>query len=301
MTPVRSLLAGALLALFAGLAGIAVSAGFAAPPRALAPAVAPPPAALELLSAYNARDFGTPGWRRVRLELKNDTTITRTFSILHLWRQQGEELRSLVLLESPPGLRGTDYLLIESAKLPVGMALFLHLPAGQRGVLTIKPSRFEQGLLGSDFSYSDLRWRVPTAGYRLAVVGSSTLLGRPVWEIEAEPTTPALRDSTSWGLIHYYLCEKPSLLLGADYYRQRGAPPAKRLRIVSFEQRGKVWTPTRMVMEISPRRSSLLSLAESGFGAGPTQPELFLPEALPKNADRLLRSGPQVLIQGQVR
>jgi hypothetical protein len=266
-------------------------------PAAKAPVAAVRPSALDLCKAYNARDFGSPGWRRVILELKNDGKTTRTFSILHLWRQQEEdEIRSLVLLESPPGLRGTDYLLTESPRLPVGMELFLHLPAGQRQVLTIKPSRFEQGLLGSDFSYSDLRWRLPIAGYRLSMLGATTLLGRPVWEVEAEPTTPELRDSTSWGLTHYYLSASPPLLLGADYYSRRGTPPARRLRILSFEQRGKVWTPTRMIMEISKNRSSLLTLRESGFGTGPTQPNLFRPDALPGNADRLLRQGPQGMV-----
>jgi len=255
----------------------------------VAASAAPPPSALELCKTYNARDFGSPGWRRVALELKNDDKVVRTFSILHLWRQEGDEVRSLVVLESPPGLKGTDYLLIERLRPPIGMELFLHLPAGQRQVLTVKPSRFEQGLLGSDFSYSDLRWRIPTAGYRLTLVGAANLAGRPVWQIAAEPATPEVRDSTSWAVVHYYLSRESPLLLGADYYRQRGAPPEKRLRVLSFEQRGKVWTPTRMLMEVSRTRSSILTLKGAGFGTGPTQPELFRPEMLPQNADRLLR------------
>src|SRR6185436_9346734 len=97
------------------------------------------PTAESLIQTYNARDFGSPGWRRIFLELKHNSQVTRTFSILHLWKQGPLEVRSLVHLEAPAGLKGTNYLLLENAQLAHGMELFLYLPSGRRRVLTVKP------------------------------------------------------------------------------------------------------------------------------------------------------------------
>lgn len=260
----------------------------------VAPAAGPPapaPSAERLVHDYNARELGAPGWRRVSLNLVTGGQVTRRFSILHLFAWQGAELSSLVVLEAPPGLRGTDYLLIEGSHDAAGMKLFLHLPAGEERVLSITPSRFEEGLLGSDFTYSDLRWLIPTDGFRFRLAGSATLLGRRVWVIDAEPVRAEVRESTVWAVVRYYVATAPDLLLGADYYRQRQASPAKRLRVEAVEQRGRVWTPTRMVMEVSASRSSVLTLGETGFGKGPVGPELFAPEALARNAARLLAAG----------
>lgn len=255
------------------------------------PAAAPAPAAERLIHDYNARDIGAPGWRRVSLNLETGGRVTRRFSILHLFGRQGTEIRSLVVLEAPPGLRGTDYLLIEGTHDPAGMKLFLHLPAGEERVLSILPSRFEEGLLGSDFTYSDLRWLIPTDGWRFRLAGSTTLLGRTVRVIEAEPVRAEVRESTVWAVVRYYLATAPDLLLGADFYRQPNASPAKRLRVEAVERRGRVWTPTRMVMAVSASRSSVLTLGETGFGEGPARPELFVPAALARNAARLLAEG----------
>lgn len=248
------------------------------------------PNANTLVQAYNARNFGSPGWRRIYLELKNHGKVTRTFTILHLWRQQAGEVRSLVLLEDPVNLRGTNYLLAESGRQEgSGMALSLFLPSGKRRVLTIKPSRFDEGLLGSDFSYSDLRWTIPEHGLTLA--GSTKMLGRPVWAIDGRP---ANREGGSWSRIRYYIARDPLILLGADYFRDGQQSPFKRLRIQGIKRIDGVWTPTAMVMSLTRNRSSVLTLKEVGFGAARYAEDLFDSEHLPAYGDRL-RSGRAVV------
>ncbi|HEY2291035.1 MAG TPA: outer membrane lipoprotein-sorting protein, partial [Thermoanaerobaculia bacterium] len=187
-----------------------------APPRS---AAISRPTAESLVGGYNARDFGSPGWRRIFLELKSGPRVTRAFTILHLWSQAQSEVRSLVHLEAPPGLAGTNYLLIESPRLDHGMDLFLYLPAGQRQVLRVKPGRFDEGLLGSDFTYRDLLWQIPTGGYRLRLADKTRMLDRDAWGVDAEPTTPEAAETSSWSRIRYYLTQDPPLLLGADFFR----------------------------------------------------------------------------------
>lgn len=263
----------------------------AAPLARAAPAT-PTPSAAAIVESYNARNFGSPGWRRIVLELKDGEKVTRSFTILHLWQREGSEVRSLVLLEEPVNLRGTNYLLLESLREGTevaGMKLHLFLPAGKRRVLTIRPSRFDEGLLGSDFSYSDLRWVIPAPELRLSLAGTERMLGRPVWVIEA---VPLRQEDFLWSRIRYYIGRDPAILLGADFYGANGDRPAKRLRIEGVRQIGETWTPTRIVMKLAGRRSSVLMLAEAGFGTMKYAPDLFLPDNLPTHGDRLRAGRP---------
>jgi hypothetical protein len=260
----------------------------------------PPPSAAAIVAAYNGRNFGSPGWRRIFLELKNGAAVARTFTILHLWRQEGDEVRSLVLLEEPVNLRGTNYLLVESLEGgATGMQLSLFLPAGKRRVLTIRPSRFDEGLLGSDFSYSDLRWAIPAGSeYRLDLRGTTGLAGRTAWVVEAQPVGAAI---SRWSRIRYFIARDSSLLLGADYYRGGERRPTKSLRVEEMKQIEGVWTPVRMMMRLAGGRSSVLTLKEAGFGSGRFPPDLFVADNLPLYGDRLQAGDPVVELAPGVR
>lgn len=268
------------------LVGGAVAAGAEA-------ATAHDPEAAEIVARYNDRDFGAPGWRRIYLELKDGATVTRTFTISHLWRERDDEVRSLVALEEPEGLRDTSYLLIERGAVAGGMELYLHLPAGRGRVLEILPSRFDEGLLGSDFSYSDLRWRIPTDGRRLLAAERTTLEGSPVWAIDAVPVEDASARSSVWDLIRYYLSEDLQLLVAADYFGgPRGSSldaerPAKRYRVAGSKVVDGIATPTRIEMWVDDRRHSVLTLLGENFHLEPYPPDLFVPERLPLVGEQL--------------
>src|SRR5260221_221250 len=44
------------------------------------------PSAAELIDKYNSRDLGSPGWRRVSMELLTEGALTRSFTVLNIWR-----------------------------------------------------------------------------------------------------------------------------------------------------------------------------------------------------------------------
>jgi hypothetical protein len=244
------------------------------------------PTALEVVTAYNIRPIGSPGIRRVRLEIWNDTQLSRAFTIRNAWRRlDNKNVQTVFLLDAPAGLAGTAYLLEEnngSIVAPISVSLFL--PAGRRRVLSLDSARLDEGLLGSDFGYSHLVWLIPTDGVEFTMIGSVDVEGEPCWKIGARAGKSARL--TSSHALTYYLHRERALLIGADYGDGETSvgEPSRRLRVESYRQVGSAWTPTRMRMESASGRSVLL--LESIDELSVDHPALFQRENLPVLADR---------------
>jgi hypothetical protein len=173
------------------------------------------------------------------------------------------------------------------------MEVFLHLPAGRRRVLSIQPSRFDEGLLGSDFGYRDLRMKIPTAGYQLRLLERRRLLGRNAWAIEALPVHAETRAASSWGRSVYYLAETDTVLLGADHFKTAtDREPGKQMRVQGIRRIEGAWTETLITMTSSEGRSSVLSLLDFHAAVPELDTTLFLSEILPTVAERILRLQP---------
>ena len=240
---------------------------------------------LKIVADYNARNFGNPGWRRVSMELMTDGVVTRSFTVVNLWRSDGGVVRTLFLLEEPKGLSGTNYLLEEERSGLPDMRVYLFLPAGERRVLEVAPSNFPEGLLGSDFSYSDLRTQLPIKGYHFTLKGQTSLLNKPAWVIEAEPTTAQTREIFPWSAANLYLARDFPFLLGVDFYDKAesgaGASPlVKQMRVQGLKQINGVWTATRITMWGRDKRASVLTLMDAGFNSAEITPDLFSPKEL---------------------
>jgi hypothetical protein len=254
------------------------------------------PAALAVLSAYNRRDLGSPGRRHVLLELLTGSEVTRTFEVENAWARAADGVSTLFLLTEPRGLRGTSYLLTEAGERQADMRVSLYLPAGQRQVLTLSPDNHDEGLLGSDFTYNDLRMQLPLGGYAYEVAGQTVLLGRHCWVVGAKPVTPDAARAVAWRSARLYFASDFPFLLGADYYDTAGDrldehQALKRLRVESVEQRAGVWTATRITMHGRDGRSSVLTLTDAAFGLAETRPELFSPANLASVAEQVRAGG----------
>lgn len=244
------------------------------------------PDALSLVSSYNARDCGGPGWRSVTLELLNGSEVTRTFTVANLWECDGARGRTLFHLEAPAGLKGISYLLSEGDAETEGVRVHLFLPAGERRVLEVSASDFEDGLLGSDFAYSDVRLRLPAAGYEFSLAGQGSLSGQSVWVVEARPSAPATRRGVPWHRARFYLARDFDFLLGADY-SDADARVYKRMRVETFRREGGAWTATRMVMYGAGGNASVLTLNAARFGLPKFAPHVLTPEALPSAGENI--------------
>lgn len=247
------------------------------------------PTEKELVSAYNSRNLGSPGWRKVSLDLITDTHVTNSFTVINLWHQFENEVRTLFLLEEPAGLKGTSYLLQEKTVSSPEMQVHLFLPAGERRVLAVGQDNFDEGLLGSDFTYNDMRMLLPETGWRYRLTGQTRLAGETAWVVEAVPTSDQL---SVWSLIRLYLARDFQLLLGADFHelvdRKTGqSSVSKQMRVQSFKQKNGVWTATQMVMSSLQKRFSVLMLKEAEFSVPQSDPSLFSPDQLPNLATRI--------------
>lgn len=248
-------------------------------------AAAPDP--LALIAAYNARDCGGPGWRRVEIELLNGAEVARAFTVVNLWECERARARTLFYLEAPAGLKGTSYLLSEEEAAAAGedVRVHLYLPAGERRVLEVSAADFGEGLLGSDFAYSDVRLRLPAAGYEYGLLGRGRLSGLAVWVIEARPSAPATRRQVAWRRARFYLAQDFPFLLGADY--SDGAETVfKSMRVESLRREGRAWTATRIVM-YGGGNSSVLTLKAVRFGLPGFAPHVLTPEGLPSAEENL--------------
>lgn len=248
-----------------------------------------------LLKAYNTRNFGSPGWRRVSLDLITNGETSRSFTVINLWKDERGEVRTLFLLQEPQGLSGTNYLLAEykaGVEVP-DMKVYLFLPAGQRQVLEIEPSKFNEGLLGSDFTYTDLRMQLPTRGYNYRLAGQCRLHNEPTWVIEAEPASEVARQSSTWVLARFYLAQNFQFLLGADYYSESeeegGKRLSKRMRVETYEQANNVWTATEIRMFTDEDHYSILKMKDAHFTLSSLDSQLFQTQTLPLLADDLRR------------
>jgi hypothetical protein len=250
------------------------------------------PSVAKLVDDYNARNLGSPGWRRVLMELMTDGVVTRAFTVVNLWRSDNNSVRTLFLLEEPQGLSGTNYLLQEERNTLPDMQVHLFLPAGERRVLEVAPSNFSEGLLGSDFSYHDVRMQLPIKGYRYSLKGQASLLNESVWVVEAEPSIDQTRETSSWSTAHLYLARNFPFLLGADFYgkSEKGTTTPnllKQMRVQDLKQIEGVWTATRIAMYGQDKHTSVLKLMDAGVNSAKLDSDLFLPKELPGLSERV--------------
>jgi hypothetical protein len=218
-----------------------------------------------------------------------DTKLTNTFTVVNLWQKFEDETRTLFLLEEPTGLKGTGYLLREKPASSPEIRVNLFLPAGERRVLEVGKDNLNEGLLGSDFTYNDMRMLLPKEGWQYRLTGRALLIGEPVWVLEAKPTNDL---GSPWSEIQFYLARNFQLLLGADFYEstdgQLGQPAlSKQMRVQSFKQESGVWTATQMVMTSKQKHFSVLTLREAQFSVSKSDPNLFSPDQLPNLADKI--------------
>lgn len=207
----------------------------------------------QLVSAYNNRDLGQPGWRRVEIKFEQGDQGRREFRVVNLWSELDGELRTLFLVESPYGLRGTSYMMRERVAT-TDLQVQLYIPAGERVVHELAPRVLCEGLLGSDFTYQDLRWTLPTQGVRYVLIGSSMLLGHRVRILDMFPDG---RDM-SYERVRWYLADELQVILAADYFADgadRESTPQRRLRVHHVEKTDAIWQPTLMTMENDQRRT----------------------------------------------
>ncbi|WP_425100863.1 outer membrane lipoprotein-sorting protein [Tropicibacter sp. S64] len=250
------------------------------------PALAEP--ALDLVTRYNARPIAAHGWQSVDLDLLTGQEITRHFGVINAWSAGGDMVDTLFLLDAPEGLRGTNYLLQEPKGQPDRLDVFLNLPVGLKQVIALEPEQLDEGLLGSDFAYRDIRWLLPEVGVSYALAGEEVIAGLPVTVLDAE-VSEDVAGQFLWDRARFYLSQEPLFLMGADYLA--GDAPLKQMRVEDLAQIDGHWIATLMTMRVGPERWSRITLKDVSFTARGYGPEAFTPAALPALGTTLRETG----------
>lgn len=249
--------------------------------------------ALDIIRRYNARPIAEKGWQSVDLDLMSGDIVTKHFGVVNAWLDAGDgTVNTLFLLQAPQGLRGTNYLLKEPRRQTEHLNVFLHLPVGLKQVITLKQNQLDEGLLGSDFAYRDIRWLLPEEGMRYELAGREILMGYAVSVVDAVPLPEAAED-VLWHSARFYIADSPVFLFGADYFRGEGASHQllKQLRVHEITQIDGNWIATRMSMRVDQDRWSRITLNDVSFTAHGYAPEAFLPASLPELGTTLRETG----------
>ena len=123
----------------------------------------PPAAALpnpsDVLRAHVDRYLGPAGVRLVRLTASIDERPAPSYYIVHAWRIGHGECASLFCVLEPGSLSRTTVLLRERPFDP-NPRIWVKLATAQHPAL-LSPARVEEHILGTDFTYDELRTWTP--------------------------------------------------------------------------------------------------------------------------------------------
>ena len=118
----------------------------------------------QALSLHATRNFGRTGFREVVLTVFTNEQPIVSYRILHIWKvAESAACSSVFFLTEPSALHGTTLKLVEYPSSE-NLEIWLKLPSN-RNPIAVDPSDCHQGILGTDFTYSDLRFWLPTRSF----------------------------------------------------------------------------------------------------------------------------------------
>jgi hypothetical protein len=221
------------------------------------------------------------------MRLSSNGKLSRTFTVVNVWDRTAAATRMLYFLEGPDGLKGSRYLQTEDDRGQ--LAVFLFLPTSQR-VLQIAPEEFSEGLLGSDFSYDDMRFRLPAQVASASVASKTSLDGREVYSLQHAAIGA---DSQTWRRITEYISVDKPFLLGRDYFTDadlKAGRPGKSMRVKQFRDIGSVRIAESMIMQVRDGNATTIDLKDLRIGLPSRVQTQFAPSQLPL-LDVALRKG----------
>ena len=135
------------------------------------------------------------------------------------WRKPDDEsIQILLVVSEPAKTAGTALLIIERQEDKP--EFFVRLPEMKK-VRQVKSRRLRGPVLGTDFSYEDLkRLREPLDRTQLEVIGVEEIEGRPAWILE---TIPGKGDDSEYSRVLTYVDQETCLPIRIDLFERGGA------------------------------------------------------------------------------
>lgn len=186
------------------------------------------------------RDFGRTGFREVRLEVFNGGSLAYSYDLCHVWRVADGQCSSIFYLSEPRALAGTAVLAVERPNVEE-MLIWLRLRTAGHP-LRLDPSRSRQFVLGTDFTYEDLRFWLPMQALEVNTVSFHSRDGHDVCTVRAARSSAYAQDPD----IRMDLDAEHWLPLLIHWFDGLSARPLKVYRAERHQQVDGIWTPTIM-------------------------------------------------------
>lgn len=118
----------------------------------------------QAISLQATRNFGKTGFREVVLTVFTNEQPAVSYRILHIWKvDESSACSSAFFLTEPSPLHGTALKLVEYP-FREDLQIWLKLPSNPNPII-VDPSECHHCILGTDFSYTDLRFWLPTRSF----------------------------------------------------------------------------------------------------------------------------------------
>lgn len=202
--------------------------------------------AADVITYHAKRDFGNSGFREVALTVFNRDETAFNYEIFHIWKVNEGTCSSLYFLTQPSVLCGTSVLLVERPYVSE-MEIWLRLRTADKPI-RVDSSRRDQLVLGTDFTYSDLRFWLPTDDFH---VDGVKFKGNP----EVQQCILSLRRKlTAVGSSRLQVTLDAShwLPLTMEWFEPEGSDPRRIYSVKSLVCCDGIWTP-RAISVSRPR------------------------------------------------
>ena len=244
---------------------------------------------VEVIARYNARDVGKTGFREVILSTSAGNGYSYEYRIVHYWASEKDRCTSVFVVLQPEFMAGTSCLIREErGGYGSPPNVFLYLPTSKQ-VRAIDFSRFDECVIGSDFSYRDLMFWIDAGTFHLKSLHQGQAKNNRVQIVSALET--ALRSSgVIWPRRIYYIDVGRWVLTRTEYYRHGSKAPEKHYAASSFVVIDGVWTPQEITVVCKTDHISNIQLLRVAYNR-PIRPGLLEPSALPQ-LGKILLSAP---------
>lgn len=237
----------------------------------------------QIFAAHAQRDFGSTGVRQIQLDVYTAGSRAFSYDVIHAWKATHDECRSLFYLVSPKVLTGTAVLLIE-APASEDVEIWLRLRTADKPIC-VGQSHADEYVLGTDFTYEDLRFWLPTREYVVTSVSRSAKAEEDELVLDVSRHSMLPRHSK----LRLHL--DPSLFLPrkVEWIDRRTEIPGKVYEARNLALVDNVWSPTVIfVRRPSDRYLSVMSLRRAAHGLQLDE-SLFSPNhMLRRDADTLI-------------
>ena len=194
--------------------------------------------ASDVMSHHARRDFGRTGFRDVTMQVFNQGTETCRYTICHVWRVADDACSSLLFLTAPQALAGTGVIAIEHPN-EEAMQIWLRLRTSAQPI-AFEASRSVQHVLGTDFTFEDLRFWLPLRALQIAHASWQRHEGVAACLVRASRSSPHAR----WPDLRLWLHGTHWLPLSIEWFDESPGGPAKVYSAGRLQQVDGVWTPT---------------------------------------------------------